>query len=203
MDNAVLNLERRELGTKGKLNAYRRAGKVPGILYGAHEEPTPIVVEEKELQAALSSGHTVFDAKLGRSSKRVVLREVQRDPVHGRLLHVDLLALTAGEKLTLTVPLVLVGVPRGVKEHGGTLLQEIHEVEIECLPANIPERIEVDVSYLDVGQSLHISDVKQQHVTLLAPPDTLVAHVVAPRVAAEAEGEIAEAPAAAPEAEQS
>ncbi len=208
MVETTLNLEKRELGSKGRLNEYRRSGKVPGILYGPHEKPTPIVVDEKELRAALTSGHTLLDAKLGRSKKQVVIREVQKHPVRGNFLHVDLMAVTTGEKITLTVPLVLVGTPRGVKDQGGTLLHELHEVEIECLPKDVPEKIEVDVSELGVGQSLHISDIKIENITFVTPGDALVAHVVAPRVAAEAAPaaeevvaeEGAEAEEAAPEA---
>ncbi|MDZ7373944.1 MAG: 50S ribosomal protein L25 [candidate division KSB1 bacterium] len=186
MEETTLHLEKREVGTKGRLNAYRRSGKIPGILYGAHDAPTPIVVDEKELRAALASRHAVLSARLGSSRKHVVVREVQRDPVRGNLLHVDLMVLTTGEKLTLTVPVVVVGTPHGVKDQGGTLLQELHEVEIECLPDKIPEKIEVDVSHLGVGQSLHVGDIRLQNVTILTPPDMVVAHVVAPRVTVEA-----------------
>lgn len=199
MENTVLNLEKRDLGTKGKLKEYRRAGKIPGILYGPHEEPTPVVVEEKQLRWALSSGHALFEAKLGRNRKQVVIREVQRHPVRGDLLHVDFYAVTTGEKLTVSVPVVLVGTARGVRDQGGTLLHELHEVEIECLPKDLPEKIEVDVTDLGVGESIHVHDLKIEGITFLTPGDAVIAHIVAPRVAAEVEAAPV-APGEAPEA---
>ncbi len=184
MEQVVLNLQKRELSTKGAVNALRREGKIPGILYGAHEKATPIVVDEKEFRRAYSSGHSLIDAKLGRSKKRVVIREVQRHPARGDILHVDLMAVTAGEKMTLNIPVHLVGEAKGVKQ-GGILHQELYELEVECLPSQAPEVLEIDISDLAIGDALHVADVKIENAEILTPGDSMIVTVLAPRVGAE------------------
>ncbi len=188
MEQVVLNLEKRELSTKGAVNALRREGKIPGILYGAHQKPTPIAVDEKEFRRAYSSGHSLIDAKLGRTKKRVVIREVQRHPARGDILHIDLMAVTAGEKMTLNIPVHLVGEAKGVKQ-GGILHQELYELEVECLPSQAPEVLEIDISELAIGDAIHVADVKIENADILTPGDSMIVTVLAPRVGAEAVAE--------------
>jgi len=150
---------------KGASRRLRRAGKVPAIVYGAHRDPEPIVVDEHELARQLE--HEAFYSHIlvlrfadGRE-ERVVLKDIQRHPWKPRVLHLDFQRVSETEAIRMHVPLHFVGedVAPGVKQ-GGLLTHELIEVEVECLPKDLPEYIEVDVSGLGLGEALHLSDLK-------------------------------------------
>ncbi|MBC7186704.1 MAG: 50S ribosomal protein L25 [Calditrichaeota bacterium] len=200
--------ERRETTGKQAAKQLRRKGMVPGIYYCGREEPTPIAIEEKALRAALQSEANIIDVKLDGKAVKCIVREVQFDPLRDVPMHVDLMGVRMDQKVSLMVPVRLVGIPEGVKTSGGILQQVLREVEVEALPGDLPEHIDVDVSKLAIGESLHVRDLVLERAHILTDPSLSVATVTAPTVvreAAEAAApEVAEAEEqeAAPEGEQ-
>jgi large subunit ribosomal protein L25 len=171
---------------KGAARTLRRSGKVPGVIYGHNRAPEPLVVDTAALNKMLigvSAGTTVFDVVVdGRPAVKALIREIQRDSVRpAEILHLDLYEVQAHEKVTLSVPIHLIGVPDGVRNFGGVLDHVLRELEIEVLPADIPEHVELDVTALAIGHSLFVRDVKVAKAEVLNDPDTPVCTVVAPR----------------------
>ena len=182
---------------KGPVRRLRAAGKVPGVVYGHGEEPQAVKADELELTQLInriSVENTLIDLKVGTSRpKAVLIREIQRHPYRSRLLHVDFFEITAGEKIKVGVPVRLEGTPAGVRV-GGILQVIRHEIEIECLPREIPEVFEVDVSDLEIGDSLHIGEVETGDVTVLEDESLTVCTIVAPKVVTVEEEEVEEIP---------
>ncbi len=200
----VLEAVKRDRFGKNEAGRMRREGRLPGVLYGgtAQREALPIAVDPKALWRILHSetgANTLITLRLEGESPRVMVKEYQLDPVSRRLLHADFYRVAMDKAITVTVPVTLKGEAPGVKQQGG-LLDFVHrEVEVECLPGDIPEAIEVDISGLMLNQSLRLRDVvesvKWKPVSEL---DLMLVHVVAQKVEAEpaaAETEAAAAPA--------
>jgi large subunit ribosomal protein L25 len=168
-----LNAELRNDMGKGASRRLRRAGQVPAILYGGAEEPQALTLDHNQLLRSLE--HEAFyshilSVNVGGTETRAVLRDLQRHPSKPQIMHVDLLRVSATEKLRMYVPLHFLGeeVAPGVKLGGGMVMHELVEVEVECLPQNLPEFIEVDVSALQLNESLHLSDLRTpEGVTLV------------------------------------
>ena len=213
MGENALAAEARSGTGKGVARKLRAEGRIPGVVYGKGRESRPVVVDvralERLLQASGAGLNTLIDLKLDGGEQVVLVKELQREPVRGRYLHADFYAVDLTRTVEVSVPLHFVGKAPGI-EYGGILDLPLREVQLECLPRAIPEFIEVDVSGLDMGQSLHVRDlVLPEGVTMRSDPDLAMATVVAPRAEEEAaapvetvvEGEAAaEAGAAAPEA---
>jgi large subunit ribosomal protein L25 len=205
MTMSELICERRDKTGKQAAKQLRRKGMIPGIYYIGAEEPVPIAVEEKALRAVLQSEANIVDVKLDGKAVKCIVREVQFDPLRDVPVHVDLMGVRMDQKVSLMVPVRLVGVPAGVKVGGGILQQVLREVEVEALPGNLPEHIDIDVSNLGIGESIHVRDIALEGAQILTDPTLSVATVTAPTVVREAEAVVAEAPAAeeaAPEGEQ-
>jgi large subunit ribosomal protein L25 len=171
---------------KGAARSLRRQGKVPGVIYGHNRPPEPLAIDSSALSKMLigiSAGTTVFDVVVdGRPAVKALIREIQRDSVRpAEILHLDLYEVRADEKVTLSIPIHLVGIPDGVRNFGGVLDHSLRELEIEVLPADIPEHVELDVTALAIGHSLFVRDVKVEKAEILNDPDTPVCSVVAPR----------------------
>ena len=179
---------------KGAARSLRRGGKVPAVIYGHGREPEALVIESAAVAKALSSATaaTVLEVTVaGRAPIRALLREVQRNPMRAHdILHLDLYEIHADEKITVSVPVHLVGIPDGVRNFGGVLDQVLRELEIEVFPGDIPESIDVDVTELAIGHSLFVRDISVAKAEILNDPDIPVATVVAPRTE-----EVAPAPA--------
>jgi len=164
----------------------RRARQIPGIVYGGPQGSIPVVVNPQELLSALGAGENVLiNLCLGRSdgteTHMVILKELQMDPVKGRPLHADFLEVSMERKIRVEVPLLLIGESVGVKSKGGILEQPLRQLFVECLPLNIPDRIAVDVSGLDIGDALHVRDITVgEGVRILEDAGRVVASVVAP-----------------------
>lgn len=195
--------ERREGAGKGVARKLRAAGRVPAIVYGRGMEPIPVSVDAKELYHVLHRGgaNVLLDLVVDGEPHLALAREVQRDHIRNRYVHVDFLAVSRTEKIAVSVPIQVIGDSVGVKA-GGVLEHHLWEVQAECLPGDVPEAIEVDVSALGVGDSLKAGDlVAPEGVEIVSPPEELVLAVVPPQarevaavpVAAEAEGPAAEA----------
>ena len=195
MANASLTAETRSPGNKKAAKALRREGKVPGVIYGHGREPQPLSIGGVELGKLLDQiapESTIVDVSIGTQTTKALIREIQRHPIKQGILHVDFQEIHAGEKLRLEVPIHLVGTADGVRNQGGVLDQVLRAVEIEVLPADIPERVELDVSALVIGRSLHVYDLNIPNATILTDKDLTIATVAAPR----AEEEVAPAAAA-------
>jgi large subunit ribosomal protein L25 len=171
----------------------RRSGSVPGIVYGGDNEPRMIELNEHDFSLLLAhhaSEHLIMDLQVGKDKMvKVLLEEVQHHPVSGRVMHVDFREISMTEKISLAVPVELTGEPEGVSMQGGVLEQMLREVEVECLPADVLEQIEVDVSGLHIGETATVADIELDSAkyTVLTAADVALAGVAAPRVAEDAE----------------
>lgn len=183
-----LKAEGRSGRRKGAARALRRTGKVPAIIYGHSREPEALAVDGVELERLLERiepESTLIELTVGGKRTNALIREVQRHPLRtgvNAFLHVDFQEVHAHEKIRLEVPVHLVGSPEGVRNQGGVLDQVLRAVLIEVLPADIPERVELDVTALTIGKSLHVSDLVIPKAQILSDPSLTVATVVAPKV---------------------
>lgn len=203
-----LEAEKRDESGKGAARKLRARGRVPAVLYGQGVGPVSVSVGAKDLYRVLhgSAGTNVLVNLTVDGAEHLALpREIQRDHVRGRYVHVDFLAVRRDEKVTVSVPVRVVGESPGVKV-GGVVEHHLWELEVECLPGDVPDGIDADVSELQVGDSLRVSDVvAPEGVTVLTPPEESLLSVVVPQVrvveevAEVAEGE-EEAPAEGEEA---
>jgi large subunit ribosomal protein L25 len=183
---ANLQVATRSATGKGAARTLRRQGQVPGVIYGHDRQAEPLAVDSGALSKMLigiSAGTTVIDVVVdGRPPVKALIREIQRDSVRpAEILHLDLYEVRADETVTLSVPVHLVGIPEGVRNFGGVLDHVLREVEIEVLPADIPEHVELDVTALGIGDSLFVRDLKVEKAEILNEADTPVCTVVAPR----------------------
>jgi large subunit ribosomal protein L25 len=190
---------------KGVARKLRAAGRVPAVLYGHGMESTPLSVDAKDLYHVLHTGagaNVLVDLTVDGTEHLIIPREVQRDYIHGRFIHVDLLAVRRDEKLHLSIPVRIVGESVGVKA-GGVVEHHLWELEVESLPGDVPEAIDADITSLEIGMSLRVSDlVAPEGATILTNPDESVVAVQQPQMAVEleeeeaAEGEAVEGEAA-------
>ena len=191
-ESATLNAElRSETGT-GATRQLRRSVRLPAVVYGRRDETQSLTLDTQELVRLLTeirAATTVIDLEVGgEKPRRVLIREIQRHPFRSELLHVDFFEIRADVKIKVQVPLHLEGEAYGV-EMGGILQQIRHELEVECLPNEIPPDFTVDVTDLDIGNSIHISDVELSGVTILDDEGLTVCTVVPPAVEEEPEVE--------------
>jgi large subunit ribosomal protein L25 len=177
---------------KGVARKLRAAGRVPAVLYGADVESTPLSVDSKELFHLLHTGagsNVLVDLVVDGHEHLAIPRDVQRDHIHGRFIHLDFLAVRRDEKIHISVPVRVVGESVGVKA-GGVVEHHLWEVEVECLPSDVPEAIEVDITELEIGMGLRVSDlVAPSGSTILANPEDSVVAVQQPQMAVELEEE--------------
>ena len=186
-------------------NAARRvrvSGQIPAVVYGAGLDPVAVAVDPKAITRILhsDSGHnTIFDLDVtGTGLVKAMIVDWQHEPIKGKLLHIDLKRIAMDKTMRVSVPIQLVGVPTGVKNQGGILEHVLREVEIECLPGDIPSHLDVDVTGLEINKSIHVSDLPHSgKLKFLAEEDATVALVAAIRE--EAAAETAEPAAAEPE----
>lgn len=201
MAQVQLTAQARSDTGKGAAHRLRFAGGIPGIVYGPDHEPVMISVETRSFQkmmremqgGAVLVNLTVDGASDG--AMKVLIKEVQRDPVTSQPLHMDLIRVSLDKPVHLVVPIQLTGMPVGVKLEGGFMDHVLREVEVACLPMDIPDVIDIDVTGLNVGDSLHVSDIPTEKFEILTPADRVIAAVHGKSVANVAE-EAAEAAAA-------
>ena len=170
---------------KGAARTHRREGRIPAILYGHGEDSISLTIDYNEfdrLVHAVSIENTIIDLDVDGGRYKVLVREVQRHPYRGEPLHVDFFHVAMDEKLHVEIPIILVGNPEGVKNKGGVLDHQLRELEVFCLPGNIPEKIEVDVSELDVGDSIHVRDLDLPDVEIQTEMDRIMAQLGLNRV---------------------
>jgi len=208
----TINASAREGVGKGPARRLRAQGMIPAAVYGEGGEASAVAINAKELATILRSGsgqNTIFKIALPQSDDEpanVIIKDYQVDPIKGRLLHADLLRLSMTTLTRVDVSVETLGEPAGVKSEGGILEVQLREIEVECLPGDIPQHLQVDVSHLQIGDHVTVADLvyDREKVKVLADEHQIVAGVLAPRMVEEvapaavvAEGE--EAPAAEPE----
>ena len=185
MAELVVAATRRSEGGKNFNRRLRVQGQIPGVVYGPAKEAVAVSVSPRDIATILRSAtgeNTLFDLDLEGGRRKVLIKDYQLEPVKGHLLHADFYEVALDKLLHVTVHVELQGVPVGVKVQGGVLDFITRELEVECLPGDIPEKIVVDVSALEMGKHLRVSDLQvPEKVTVLTEPDNVVAHVVAPR----------------------
>ena len=212
--DATLDVVKREGRGKNEANRLRASGRIPGVVYGARKEGktpegVPVAVDPKEVLRILhseSGANTLITLKLDGRESRVMVKEYQLDPVTHQLLHADFYQLAMDRAITVTVPILIKGDAKGAKQQGGILDFVTREIEVQCLPADIPEHIDIDVSDLLLHQAIRLRDVPENPKwKALNDPDTMLVHVVVPKAeevaAPTPEAEAAAAAAAAPAAE--
>jgi large subunit ribosomal protein L25 len=188
MERVSLEAKRRDGLGSGKVKKLRRTGMVPAIVYGRGIEPTPVTVEAKSLRSILHTAagmNVLIDLAIGDSAqggRTVMVKDLQRDIFRRDIIHVDFNTIDLTEKVEAHVPLMFKGQATGVVDEGGIFEVHLREIVVECLPTQIPEHIEVDISALTLGHSLHVRDVAVPgEVTLVSAPEEVVATVVAPK----------------------
>jgi len=195
MEEIKLNVEKREgAGTKKQLSSARAESKIPAVIYGGEKPPVQVALSEKELMAARRKGgiNAILHLQLGKETETVIVKELQRHPVTDRPVHADFQRISLTKKIDAKVPLHIVGIAAGVKDHGGTLVHDLREIRVRALPMKIPQAIEVDVTPLGLNQNLTVKDLKvPADVEVLDAADHLVVSVTM------AKEEVAAAPAAA------
>jgi large subunit ribosomal protein L25 len=196
MPEFVVPAESRSETGKNVNRRLRSRGMIPGVLYGTGKAAVPVAVSPREIGAILKSAsgeNTLFDLDLGGTRRKVILKEFQREPLRGKLLHADFYEVALDKALQVKVHIELEGTPVGVKVQGGIVDFVTRELEVECLPADIPEKIAVDISHLELGKHLRVSDLTLgDKVKILVEPDVVIAHVVLPRAEVAAEAATAE-----------
>ena len=178
-----LDIETRESVGKKSTKAIRRDGKIPGTLYFKGDEPDSIAIDKIKLYQALKSDQRVYEVELGGESQYVMVKAVQYHPVTDEIIHLDFMRVRRSEKMTISVPLVLVGKPIGVVE-GGILYQALNQIEISCFPTNVPDQIEVNVDKMELNSSISVADVStdDEEVEILSSSEINVATITAPSV---------------------
>ena len=192
MDTITLPVEPRDTGKKA-VKAVRNAGLVPCVLYGPSTEPQHFSVPTLSLRPLIfTTENYLVSVTIGGEEHEAILKDVDFHPVTDQPLHADFLALTRGEALTMTVPVQLSGTAAGVKA-GGSVSQPINEIEIRCLPKDIPGHIDVDITALEVGESIHVEDLAMgEGIEILTDPARTLVSITAPRVVEEETDEEAE-----------
>lgn len=204
MKEITLEARTRKDAGKGVARKLRAAGKIPAVVYGKAEEPVVIELEHEDFHNAMrgTSGENLLinlNIDGAAAKKKALIKDVQRDPVDGHLLHIDFMHISMTEKIKVDVPILLEGTPIGVKDFGGIISWVIRQVEISCLPTDIPDKITFDVSEMKIHDSIHIKDLQIENVEILENPERTVASIVPPTVIKEEvvvaegeEGELAE-----------
>ena len=199
---ANLTVSSRTTSGKGAARTLRREGKVPAVIYGHGRAAESVSVETaalKKMLVGISAATTIVDVTVdNRAPVKALIREIQRDSLRpAEIIHVDLYEVRGDEEITLEVPIRLIGIPDGVRNFGGVLDHVLRELEIEVLPADIPEHIDLDVTALTIGHSLFVRDLQVSNAKVLNDPDTPICTVVAPRAEEAPVAAVAEEPAVA------
>jgi large subunit ribosomal protein L25 len=180
-----LTAQRREDTGKGVARKLRADGRVPAVLYGQGIDATPLTVDARELNRLLHSGagsNVLVDLLVDDTEHLAIPREIQRDHIHARFIHVDFLAVSRSEAITVNVPVIEFGEAAGIKE-GGVVEHHLRELQVECLPQDVPDQLEIDITDVELGGMIHVSDVVvPAGVTILTNPEDAVLSIIVPAV---------------------
>src|SRR6266853_1271395 len=182
VEKNLLEAEPRTAGNKNEARRVRRGGKIPAVLYGAGKDALALSLDPRQVSRIMRSEtgyNTVFELELEGKRTKAMIVDWQYEPIKGALLHIDLKRIAMDQKLKVNVPIVLTGEAAGVKQQGGILEQIFREVEVECLPSDIPNSVAMSVAELVFGMVLRVSDLPQNpKVKFLTDPDQPVAHII-------------------------
>jgi len=200
MAETVIEAKRRADKGSAAARRMRRQEQVPGIFYQRGQTSQPFFMSTKDLIDVAHAESALFDVVFdGKEKSKCVIREIQWDPITHLPIHVDLLGVSMTEKITVAVPVHLLGTPYGVKTENGIMQQLMREVDIECLPSDIPDKIELDVNELKIGDSLHLSDIQLDKIKVLGDLDRPIVTVTMLRIVEEVPVAAAETETAEPE----
>jgi len=187
MSEIALLAKERKISRKSANKQLRKSGNIPGVYYRRKEDSIPIEVSESSLKPIIytSETHIITLSIEDKKELPCILKNVQFDPVSEKIVHFDLQGISRDEKLEIEVPVVIDGNPVGIKQ-GGILQQTLHKVHVECLPADIPEHIEVNVTNLNIGDAVHVADLTFEKFKILNNPDSVIVSVVTPKLEKEA-----------------
>ena len=195
METVMLKANIRKDFGKSVRNTARKNGNVPGVFYAKSVQPLAIEVQEQSLKPLVytSQTHLISLQVEGQEDHECIIKDVQFDPLTDKVVHFDLYGLTKGEKIELEVPVQFLGSAIGVKE-GGIVQHLLHKLDIECLPKDIPQHLEVNITELRLGDAIHVKDLNFENITILNSEDTVIVAVTHPKVekepvAGEEEGE--------------
>ena len=176
-----LDIENRESVGKKSAKVIRKSGKIPSVLYYKGEQTISISIDKQVLYQAIKSDQRIYEMDIKNESQYVMIKEIQYHPVTDEMIHVDFMRVRRSEKMTISVPITLIGKPVGVTE-GGILSQAMNQIEISCYPTNVPEHIEVDVEHLELNSSVSVADVsvEDEDIDILSASDLNVASVIPP-----------------------
>ena len=181
----ALSGSRRDSLGKGGARQARRAGLIPGVLYGHGEKPVAVAVAARDFEVAMRrhmGGNAIVNLTVDGSESTALIRDVQYDPLTHGILHLDFQHISLTETIEVKVALHLTGLPVGVKDAGGILEHILRDIEVRCLPTAIPSSIDIDVSGLNIGDSIHVRDLSVPDITILTEPEATIATVVPPTV---------------------
>ena len=178
-----LEIENRKSVGKKASKLIRRAGKIPSVLYYKGEKPVSISIDKQLLNQAIKSDQRIYEVEIDSESQYVMIKEAQYHPITDEIIHVDFMRVRRSEKMTISVPITLVGKPAGVTE-GGILSQSMTQIEISCFPTNVPESIEVNVDHLDINSSVSVGDVTvdDEDIEIISAAELSIASVIPPAV---------------------
>lgn len=183
MEKVLLEARKRSNEKKSSNKSLRREGKVPGVIYSKNVQPISIEVNEGSINPLVFTAKTnLISLNIeGEDKLDCIIKDIQFDPVTDKIVHFDLQEFNVKEKIQIEVPIQLIGSAIGVKE-GGIVQQNLHKVDLECLPNDIPESVTVDISNLKLGDSVHVSDLKLDGVEFLNPEESIIVSVAHPKV---------------------
>ena len=183
MQDYKIEVQKRELSSKKSfVKGLRHNGDIPGIYY-SHDskESIPFIVTQKVLREALKSDAQVYKINVGSKSRDVIIKSIQYHPITEEMIHIDLYGVDMDKKVAVKVPITIVGQSIGIKEEGGVLNQSMTEIEIECLPQDIPQNIDADISDLAIGDTLRLENITlSDKLQIVGDLDMLIASIVAP-----------------------
>ena len=204
MSEVIVKAESRTEFGKNATRRLRVEGKIPGVLYGRGVESISVAVDPADVIQILNSDsgrNTIFELVTDSSRNDVLIKDLQVDPVKGSLVHADFLCIAKDRVMEFQIPVEPIGIPEGVQTHGGMLEVVLREISVECLPGDVPDQVQVDVTDLDIGAAIRVSElaIDTNKVKLLSDPELTVLTVVPPRVEEEPEVLVEEEEALEPE----
>jgi len=186
MAEGILTVAKREETGKQAAKHMRLTGNIPGVLYGPGIDPISLTINSKELISHLHSfgRNSVVNLVIGKSKKKITsfIYDIQHDPISGDITHVDLKQISLDEKLHVTVPVHLIGAAWGVKNEGGIVEHLMHAVDILCLPSEIPSEFTVDITDMHLGDVVHVRDIVQESFEMISESDSVIVHIIAPKI---------------------
>lgn len=183
MEKVLVEAKKRTNFSKSSTKSLRKQGKIPGVIYSKNIDPIAVEVNEGAINSLVFTSKTnLISLNIeGQSKLDCIIKDVQFDPVTDKVVHFDLQAFDAKEKIQIEMPVHLTGSAMGVKE-GGIIQHNLHKLEIECLPSDIPESININISELKLGDAIHVKDIKIEGVEILNPEDAIIVSVTHPKV---------------------